>query len=605
MPGFEFGSLPTFSTRHLFTAFLFPSVEEGGSRLPLAHSVSGEASPMGFASEFERLAQRAPTETELAIALRVSDKRSVWAEGLRPEALALVAVALSSAMGLRILFVSASARVLAERQIRLGTRGPCRLLGERAVRRSPTPPTELEFPEKMGLTVWATTNDLRSARLERHFGESGPELVFIEDVHAASSETFAYRPSFARVKTLLSRIPNAQVVASSTPTDNKIKKRIGDFLGVRGWSTERGLKAALKTEATTVGNQHLSLRVERDEQLAIQALVGPLARPALVLCGTPAQADAVYAQLEDAQVPVHRFHSALPSSERARELVHFALPGRRAVMVAVSAFGPEDSLATELPQEGATLQAGASRMPETFGLGYARDDLRTLVHLCAPCSLAQYSQELGLLAAGHDERKTALLYFDVSHLALNAALLERKRPSVDHLGAILGKLLAQPKGARFDSALLAGALNCSPRQIASVLGYLFDAGALEREADGYRVAGTVVELKATAELLSKAFSELGEGDHARLLAVEAYATETACRGQTLARLLSLKVPVEPCGLCDHCAPEALSTEATESDGLVGVPVSKTHPGKRRTPFRLVKNAPEDQEDLYLEQDEAL
>jgi hypothetical protein len=216
------------------------------------------------------------------------------------------------------------------------------------------------------------------------------------------------------------------------------------------------------------------------------------------------------------------------------------------------------------------------------------------------------------LAAGHDELKTALLHFDVSHLALNAALLERKRPSVDQLGAILGQLLAQPKGARFDSSLLAEILHCSPRQIAGVLGYLFDAGALERDDEGYRVAGTVVELKKTAELLCVAFSELSEGDHARLLLVETYATEGACRAQTLTKLLSLDVPKKPCGLCDHCAPEALTSElpgseASTSESLAPAPVIHTFPARRRPPFRSVEPPTDDDDEqaLYLEQDEAL
>lgn len=575
----------------------------------MAHSARHEDAPLGFASEFERLAQRPPTETELAIAQRISDRGSVWAEALGPESLALLAVALSSGVGLRILFISPSARLLSERQIRLGTRAACAILGERPLARSGEGTSPADESVLAGLTVWSTPKELLETPIRRTFGPDGPDLVVIEDAHAASSEAFSFRPSLGRVAKLLTLWPEVRVVISSPPLALRIKKRIGTFLGIGKLSTNKGILSSLKTERFILENEQLSLRVESDKAAVIAGLVGPLARPALVLCSTPAQADAVYAELEQAQVPVHRYHAALPESERARELLHFSLPGRRAIMVAVSAFGPDEAPSTD--DSGCSSPKRPSAMPKTFGLGYTRDDLRTLVHLGAPCSLAQYAQELGLLATEQRDlteqrdvteqaNRTALLHFDPIHLILNTELLEKKRPSKYVLESILAWLLAQPSGTWFEIAGLASILSTPPRQIGIVLGYLQDAGAIQAGEKGFQVSTNVLELKQIGRQLSKAFCELTSGDPARLLEIETYATGKECRSQVLAQLLNLSKPEVSCGRCDICDPNAFALEAgIASPALVNIP------GERRTPSRSLVEKTQNEESLFVLHDEAL
>src|SRR5690606_9402140 len=103
-----------------------------------------------------------------------------------------------------------------------------------------------------------------------------------------------------------------------------------------------------------------------------------------------AEADAVYGALATEQLPVHRFHAGLSQAERASELLQFSLPGRRALMVAASGFFSNSGLFGESQGD----------VPENFGPGYTRRDIRSLVHLSAPASVEQYAMELRLLAAG-------------------------------------------------------------------------------------------------------------------------------------------------------------------------------------------------------------
>lgn len=533
----------SFSASHLFTVFLFPSPKRDGNQQPLAHSVSGEASPIGFASEFERLAQRCPTETELAVAQRVSDKRSVWVEGLRPESLPNMAVALSSGLNLKVLFVSPSPALTLQRQTRLGMRGPCLLLSERPQR------NREGADSKQSFTYWCAPHQLDPQTIRRLIGAEGPLLIVVEDAHVATGASSSFRPSYQRLSKVLETWPEAQVLASSPPLDIDTKKSASQALGIKKWTNLRHLKTALLSECDFWNKGDLELRVEQDEKAVMAAIIGPLPRPALVLCGTPAQADAVYGELTDAQVPVHRFHSGMSVGDRARELLHFALPGRRAIMVAVSAFSPEDSLLADLSP------SPTSRIPETFGRGYARDDLRSIVHLCAPYSLSQYAQELSLLAMPTGESRTALLHFDPSHLILNSALLERKRPSPALLVGVLAHLLGRAKGSCFSERELSDALGYSPKQLGTIIAYLQDAGALESKPDGLSVALPAEQLKQLVEQLLKDLERLIAGDPQRLQQVEDYAIAQGCRIQSLLGPFDRSSLAKACGRCDTCAPE--------------------------------------------------
>lgn len=545
----------------------------------------------GFAAEFERLAGRACTRAEREVVARISDGCSVWAEGLLPEAFAYLAAALTSGEGLSVLFVSTSLDLLEHRQLRLGTRGPCRLLGE----------TKRQVTATKAMTVWATPDRLDSAYLARAFGSEGPDVIMLEDAQALTSHSFSFRPSLAKVAHVIARFPRARFAASALARGNQLRAVVGKQLGIKEFFAKKSEQRAVVHEDALFGPGAPALRVERDPEVAIQAIVGPLPRPALVLCSTPAQADQVYARLESEQVPVHRIHSGLPPSERARQLVHFALPGRRAVMVAVSSFGPSSGLS------GAEGSASLGGVPEAFGHGYARQDLRSLVHLCAPCSLDQYARELSLLATTKsrplqpfgeegdegigDEsgraaggRSVALMLYDPAHLALNLALLERKRPSSDLLRAILPTLSKTSAAAPVELADLASKCGSSAQRVASLLEFLRDAELVR--IDGTKIHATVssADLKREAKKLEKSFEELNAGDPLRLEEVEGFALEEGCRAQALASRLGQPDP-GVCGVCDACAPDlhALApVEAVSSDALADP--APADPGSASEPF---------------------
>jgi len=550
---------------------VFPSRIQGGSNWPLAQSIPQEGLLNGVTAEYERLAQRPPTAAESAVVRHLAHGCSVWATGIRPEALAHLALSLTGGAQQGVLFVSPAEDLLDHRQLRLSRRGSCLPLREAA--RSPS--------GDRATTAWATPDLLEPVLLARAFGSQGPAVIFVEEAETATPQSHAFRPSFAELKDILARFPDALLVCSSSSSSEGLRKSVGKVLGKKCFDkanvAPRGKSAALVAESTLSESSRLSLRIERDETASSCDLISPLPRPALVLCSTPAQADQVFLELEAEQVPVHRYHSALSASERARQLVHFALPGRRAVMVAVSAFGPEAGFAG----------GAGSSVPETFGRGYAREDLRTVVHLCAPCSLAQYASELALLAPAtkddsgdttdDDAQNVALMQFSPAHLALNLALLSRKRPAPETLEAVVDVLRSNSGSTWIEDKEFDGTCG-SRRDLEVCLKFLADAGAVERQAAQVRTVVGADELRSLTDELSDAFLALADGDEARLIQVEEYAVGNKCRAKSLAALLGRPEPEETCGKCDVCAP--VSDDETRND-----PVIQTRPAKRRAPAR--------------------
>jgi hypothetical protein len=450
--------------------------------------------------------------------------------------------------------------------------------------------TKREPTATQAMTVWATPDRLDTAHLSRVFGSEGPDVIILEEAQTITATSYAFRPSMLGIKEILVRFPKALFVAAAPARGAELRPLLGKALGIKAFTAKKSPSLAIIVEQTWLGSDGPILRVERDPEAALDAVIGPLPRPALVLCGTPAEADEVYAELESAQVPVHRVHSGLPAAERARELVHFALPGRRAVMVAVSSFGPSSGLSG----------AEAAGVPEGFGHGYSRQDLRTIVHLCAPCSLDQYVKELSMLSfaprrrvveavesfedGGEEEldetspsfsettskgsspsdvpRSFALMLFDPEHLADNLALLEKKRPTRELLKSIATVLLGSAPGALVPRTRIEQETSSSAHRVASVLAFLADLKVVELTSGDVRVLLGAADFKKAVLELEESFDRLCAGDVGRLQEVENYAVAPGCRVRALATLLGQSHDHD-CGACDSCSPLAEAAPAPQ------------------------------------------
>ncbi len=591
----------------MFTDFLFPSYGSGGSNAPLTQPAENPARPSLIDDEFSRLAQRSPTATEhellSMVAARLSPDiegsaphgkgpLSIWADGLLSEALTFLATT-AGACGGRVLLVSPYRDLLSQRQLRLSRRAPFFPLRDGAK----------SAAGRRAETAWATPDELDPAVLARVFGASGPQFIFVEEAQTATPSAHTFRPSFERLRAVLHRYPQASLICSSSLSTTEIRSDVAKRLARPELATGAPLiESALFSEATT------ELRVLREEDLfestggasrneRLAATIAELPRPALVLCATVSQADEVYSTLFDAQLPVHRYHSGLPESERAKHLVQFALPGRRAVMVATSGFLPSSGFSGEPMGD----------VPDHFGPGYCRRDIRSLVHLAAPASLEQFSLELRMLdagprpnshlapsqvsqlndaqslhelpgqapnsldqedgpeneessessiALGSSGRSTvALLVYHPAQLVLLEALLQRKRPPSEALIELVEALIARGTQWISESELSAFGLQ-SRKLLKSCALFLVDAGLIEMRDGDLRTILSAMELRSRANELGAALDRLREGDVQRLREVASYAEAETCRTIVLSMLLG-RIDHEdrpsPCGQCDVCA----------------------------------------------------
>jgi len=615
----------------MFTVFLFPSRGRFGTTRELTSLADKVLGTPQITGEFARLVQRAPTALEShlldylrampALTERKSSEPSVqsalWIDGLLADALVPLAVA-AAAAGARTLIVSPLRDHLQLCQVKLQRRGPLSPLVE-AVRSA---------SERRAIAAWATPDELDTALVSRVFGSQGPDFIFVEEIAAASSLHSTYRPSFKKLAVILKRFPASVLLGSAHASPVDLRRDVARRL-------ERPALAAdtqLWVERAVLSSPSLKLRVARlpdensddlrpDVQPSVSRAIAELPRPALVLCATNAQADAVHQSLVAHQLPVHRYHSGLSDAERARELLQFALPGRRAVMVAVSGLVPGSGLAGDR----------TSDLPENFGPGYCRRDLRSLIHLTAPTSLQQYASELKLLESGprpapsipssdnanssdraHDEAdgpdleftgegdgdldedepehaeqdglarraahvpaersSVALLFYHPNQLGLGQELLERKRTRGDEVLAVVDALIKNGPRPCAEQQLGGDGLK-SHRQVQNVIKFLVDAGLVVRQPSGpgpgpHIAITTPSEFLEGAHFLSADLEQLRLLDPERLEQVALYAeSSSSCRQALLDHLLGRGQPsTGNCGVCDVCAgtPSTLNEHAARA-----------------------------------------
>lgn len=485
--------------------------------------------------------------------------------GARPEALAHLALALS-ADARSVLFVSPHEGLLHERHHKFSRRAASRILradaDDAALAPPAAPPPVAAAP---GIT-WCSVSALAAlvAREEGWVGAiGGYDLVVIEAAEGLEPSAQGFSPLLIRLgralETELSHVP-----------------------ALFGSAYHAKLPALRLEEALPTS----MLIVREAEGLDLSAELERLPRPLLALCSTPAEVDAVFAQLSAGQVPVHRYHRGMSRAERARELVRFALPGRRAILVATSGLGH-----SALPEE-------AGSLPLDFGRGYARGDLRSIVHLSVPLSLSEYTAELGLLhpgprhthdAAAHDDdapsredaasgsashdvgevdderafdssgtehdedgddgpERVAVLYVDRSARSRASALLARRRPEP---AILLGAHAALGDGPLAVEDL-ARRLHHAPPTVLAALRVLVEAGLARQLGGAFRLLDASPDaLEPWLELASdQSGVDAGHNDLAW-----SFALGSTCRTVTLADALGF--PRASTCRCDVCTRGAL------------------------------------------------
>ncbi len=540
----------------------------------LAWSQEAEAS---LRTEFGRLAQRELGSSELEVARACLRGDDVWAQGFEPEAvpvLALALAALTPQPGRPFILLSHEAELLRARQIRFGARTACWLLDHEAPQESSRAARDAlrafaAGTRAEGGVICCTLESLRNPEIRDALAASRPLAFFVEAAHAVSPYAHELRPSLSLVPGARAACAGASLVAFTRAASTNVRVDAVARLGLDA--------RFLSSVHSPLVPPRARLSVATGEAASkpeLATLVQRLPRPTAVFCATPHEADEVYALLGAEQVPVHRYHGAMPTSDRATEMLHFALPGRRAVMVAVSAFQPGSGLAG--------VDAGPAATPEGLGLGFGRQKLRSLVHLCAPASLEQYAHELALLCDG-DEPAEAVLFLSPASIKQTAATLEKARVTGLQLVSV-AEALAVAQGTSSLTAL--ERQSGVGRKVAQrAVRILADAGLVRLEnaeaaaaSQGHapdttvRASVSLADLEQATGLLVAALEELRERDGERLDALVAYAGGRGCRQKALLGRFapdsagsSSDAAADGCGTCDECRPERAPAQRRQTD----------------------------------------
>ncbi|MBN2194229.1 MAG: hypothetical protein JW751_15540 [Polyangiaceae bacterium] len=372
------------------------------------------------------------------------------------------------------------------------------------------------------LLVFASPAVLRDEAVGRTLRAVRLAAIVVEEAHAASDWSHELSPALQAVSHVIVDLSPAAVVALVPAAVPIAARDVAEHFLLR-----HATRIELPLLRPNVVLECVAGRGDARRR-ALLSLVSRLRRPGLVFCPTAADVDAVYAALGAVRVPVHRYHGGLAASERSAELVEFMMPGRRAVMIATSAFAPAAS-----PPFGSDSE---DVIPLDLGLRLEKRDLRFMIHHQSPASLEQLVREVDLVGRDGEPATAVLLYDTADPQRWEQALAGlRPRPGlIVRMATELSALAHDGGSTTLDSLALTTGLSRAHARLYARL--LADAGWV-RLTDGWvqpvvsraalldrarRLAETLETFAVQDSERCRALHHLGEGRGCRAALVHRY-----------------------------------------------------------------------------------
>jgi len=232
-----------------------------------------------------------------------------------------------------------------------------------------------------------------------------PPLVAIDEAHCISHWGHDFRPDYLRLGELLETLSPPRVLACTATATSEVREEIMSRLRL----VQRGAKVLLRGFARP--NLHLEVqevdRLARRQTIALErvrAALGFVKEPsgsAIVYAGTRRLSQRLAEAFCEHGWRCQAYHAGLDAALREQVNASFAA-GQLDVVVATNA----------------------------FGMGIDRADIRIVVHVQAPGSIAQYYQEVG--RAGRDGQPACgLLLSGMSDFGLRRRLIDMDRDGTE------------------------------------------------------------------------------------------------------------------------------------------------------------------------------
>jgi ATP-dependent DNA helicase RecQ len=417
--------------------------------------------------------------------------------------------------------------LVAEREARLRAR--VSIVRLEALLRPVERPSAFAWAAARGpLVVLSDPETLVGADVQAILSRVRPDFVVLEQAQRASAHAADYDPIFTSLARVFDRLGPVQRVLILGPATARARDQAAAKFGLRD-------PVLIAATACPAGVTLEVVRTERGDA-ALADRIASLPRPGVVFCATAQDADLAYAELRARRVPVHRYHAAMSAGERGAELIQFTLPGRRAVLVATSAFSPAQPGCADAATRG-------------FGLGFEERELKFVAHWQPPASLEQYVREVGLAARANT--RTCVLAYDPIARRVAEAELRAVHPSAQVVQACALALAEQGAAGYTTLERLALSVRLGRRSAELAVAVLARAG-LVKYGSGWvrmRLVGSAF-VEGVAGLV-RILDERHADNARRLDAVAQYATVSGCLATFLGRYFELE-PTVPCGRCSGC-----------------------------------------------------